>query len=124
MPIIRGGHGCDRITVAKTDYMVILGGGSYTDIYSDILFYNIEQKAWNPTSISLPRAMAAVQGVVVLQLDRQGCNAMVLFQYPQRRLYICEGNYSWKWMDTTGKNEEFLKYVPVGSHELLPCGME
>ncbi len=123
MKRVRGGHGCDRIKMANTDYMVILGGGS-TSIYSDISFYNLEQQTWNPNTIALPGELGAILGVIALQLDSQECNVMILTQYPQQRLYICEGNYNWKWIDTSGKTDDLIRFIPVGTNDLLPCGKE
>ncbi len=124
MKSVRGGHGCDRIKKANSDYIFVLGGGSYTDLYSDISFYNIEQKSWSTTTINLPGALAAIHGAIALQLDSQECNAMILSQYPQHRLYICEGNYNWKWIDTSGNVADLTRFVTVGTNNLLPCGQE
>jgi hypothetical protein len=120
----RGGHGCDHIKAANTDYLVVLGGGTSTGQYSDISFYNIEQQTWNPTTIALPGGLAAIQGVIALQLDSQKCNAMILSHYPLNRLYMCEGNYNWTWIDTTGKTKDLTRFIPVGTNEILPCGVE
>jgi hypothetical protein len=101
MTNLRGGHGCDRVKVANRDYIIVLGGGRGTGPYSDISFYNIEQQTWSTTTINLPRGLSGIHGVIALQLDSQECNMMILSQFPQR-LHICEGNYNWKSIDTTG----------------------
>ena len=110
----------------NTDYMAVFGGQDLYSQFSDILFYNIDRKIWEsfPTKMKLPAAIADVQETVVLKLDTTGCEMMLLENYPGTRLHICTGDYSWTWLETAGKNSLYMKYVTVGTNELLPCGIE
>ena len=66
--------------------------------------------------------MAKIQALIAFKLDNQGCELM-LMSGSNKRLYVFEGNYNWKWIDTTGKNDLDMKYVTVGANELLRCGI-
>ena len=103
MPAIRVSHGCARIKIGSIDYMALLGGGDVNGQFSDIIFNNIERNVWETylTTIYLPEIMANVKGVIALQLDKEGCQLMIMFGWPVHKLYVCEGNYTWKWIDTT-----------------------
>jgi hypothetical protein len=109
----------------NTDYLVVLGGGNGPTIFNDIVFYNLATKNWEtfPTKIQLPEPMAYVQAVVALKLDNDGCKLMILFSWPIKKLYVCQGNYNWKWIDATGKNQQNQKFVTIGANEMLPCGI-
>ncbi len=124
MPFIRAGHGCIRVTKNNIDYMALIGGNDGPNAYNDILYYNIAQKLWETTPISLPVPMAEVKAAISLKLDTDGCNLVILFNYPKCRLYICEGNYNWKWFDTKGMFYEWNKFAIVGANGLLPCGID
>ena len=108
----------------EINYLALIGGGNSYKVFNDIIFYNLATRVWETYQIYLPQPMANIQAVAALQLDNQGCNMMILFNYPQRRLYVCQGNYNWNWIDTTGVNQQNQKFVTVGANELLPCEIE
>jgi hypothetical protein len=126
LPGPRGSPGCTRVTMNKMDYLVVMGGGDDRNVFTDVIFFNLASRVWEtyPTKIKLPEPMTQLQAVVALQLDNQGCNMMILFNYPQNKLYVCQGNYNWNWFDTTGINHQNQKFITVGANELLPCGIE
>ena len=125
LPGVRGAHGCTRVTMNSTEYLIVFGGSDGIAAKSDIIFYNIANRGWEmyPNKIRLPEQILNVQASIALQLDVHGCNLMILSNWPSKKLYVCEGNYNWKWIDTTGKNDLEMKYVTVGANELLPCGI-
>ena len=124
LPGVRAAHGCTRVTMNNTDYLIVFGGTSNA-ILSDIIFFNIANRAWEmyPEKIHLPVPMTDVQASIALQLDYHGCNLMILSNWPSKKLYVCEGNYNWKSIDTTGKNNLNVKFVTVGANEMQPCGI-
>ena len=110
----------------NTDYIAILGGSDGNEDYLNIQFFNIAQKLWETsiTTKNLPSVMSEVKGVIGSRLDPDGCELMVLFGWPSQSLYVCTGNYTWKWIDATGRLDQEIRYVAVGANELLPCGAE
>jgi hypothetical protein len=124
MPSVRFSHGCAQ--VGNTDYIIVMGGHNGNTLLTDVLFYNIAARLWEsyPSRIFLPEQMANVQAVVALQLDTEGCNMMILHHWPLQKLQVCTGNYTWKWIGTSGKNDLQTKFAIVGSNELLPCGIQ
>jgi hypothetical protein len=122
---VQGTHGCARVTVNGSDYLVVMGGVDGISMFSDINFYNIAKKVWEVYSskIYLPTMVGRVQATIALQLDYLGCNMMILYFWPFPRLHVCEGNYNWRWIDATGKNDLNINYATVGANELLPCGV-
>jgi hypothetical protein len=123
MPIKRATHGCSRVTNNNIDYMIVLGGTNYYSIYNDILYYNIVQKKWENT-ILLPERMASIQAVISTKLDSEGCDMMILYNWPVYKLYICRGHYDWLSVDTTGLYDQYNQFAIVGANELLPCGID
>jgi hypothetical protein len=122
----RGSHGCSRLTIKNTDYVIVFGGYESTiGMMSTIHFLNLATKKWEtyPNKIFLPEQMSNIHGSIVLRLDEQGCQMMIAAFYPNQRLFICEGNYQWHVMDLTGKVAPLRKMVTVGANELMPCGI-
>ncbi len=68
--------------------------------------------------------MANVKGLIALKLDKDGCDLMIMYSFPEHRLFVCEGNYTWNWIDTTGINDHWIKFAIVGANGLQPCGIE
>ncbi len=123
MPQPRATLGCTLIKKNKVNYLAILGGkNSYGDL-DDISFYDIDRGIWvtNKFTIKLPQPMSDIHGVIGSRMDIQGCDVMILLA---SRLYVCTGNYNWKWIDITGKINEYSRSVKVGANELLPCGTQ
>ncbi len=122
----RGSHGCSRVTMKNTDYVIVFGGYESTiGPMSTIHFLNLATKKWEtyPDKIFLPQQISNIHGSIVLRLDEQGCQMMIVAFYPNQRLFICEGNYQWQVMDLTGKIAPLRKMVTVGANELMPCGI-
>ncbi len=124
MPSKRTSHGCGRVTKNNTDYMILLGGTDGNVVNKDILYYNISQKLWETTNLNLPEGMAEIKGVISFQLDTNGCKIMILGRWPVNKLYICDGNYAWKWLNATRTYDQWNKFAVVGANELLPCGID
>jgi len=104
--------------------MILLGGTDGNVVNKDILYYDISQKLWETTTLNLPEGMAEIKGVISLQLDTNGCKIMILGRWSVNKLYICDGNYAWKWRNVTGTYDQWNKFAIVGVNELLPCGID
>jgi len=105
--------------------MVLIGGANGGSTFKDVLYYNIDQKLYETPLNILPVEMGEVKAVIFFQLDSYGCKLVILMRYPANRLYICDGNYKWKWFDTKGIfDDQWTKFAVVGANELLPCGID
>jgi len=105
--------------------MVLIGGADSFRSFTDIIYYNIDQKLYETPLNILPVGIGEIKAVISFQLDSFGCKLVILCRYPKNQLYICDGNYKWKWFDTKGiVDDQWNKFAVVGANELLPCGID
>lgn len=122
----RSSHGCNRVTMNNSEYIVIFGGYNGTGYTSDIHFLNLATKKWEtyPDKIFLPEKMIYIFGSIVLRLDKTGCEMMLvgLAVTKNYRAYICKNNFQWQIVDLTGKVSPG-NMVTIGANVLMPCGI-
>ncbi len=122
----RSSHGCNRVTMNNSEYIVIFGGYDGTGYTSDIHFLNLATRKWEtyPDKIVLPEKPVSIYGSIVLRLDKTGCEMMLvgLAVTGNYRAYICNNNFQWQIVDLTGKVAPG-NMVTIGANVLMPCGI-
>ena len=76
----RSSHGCNRVAMNNSEYIVIFGGYNGTGYTSDIHFLNLATRKWEtyPDKIVLPEKPVSIYGSIVLRLDKTGCEMMLV----------------------------------------------
>jgi hypothetical protein len=125
----RSNHGCNRVAMNNSEYIVIFGGYNGTGYTSDIHFLNLATRKWEtyPDKIVLPEKPVSIYGSIVMQLDNTGCEMMLIGYIligstGYNRAYICKNNFQWQIVDLTGKVVP-RNMVTIGANVLMPCGI-